>query len=76
VKVEQALGFRARGFRLLGEDSTFVWRCRRVTAFLAERCSATSGEPVFTCTSTRARLTCRNRNAHGFWASRRSFYTF
>ena len=73
---EQALGLRPRGFRPLAANGTFVWRCRRVTAFLAEQCSTTVGEAVFTCTSTRARLTCRNRDEHGFWASARSFYTF
>jgi hypothetical protein len=73
---EKAVGFRPPGFRLLASGGTFVWRCREVTATLAERCSRRAGEPVFTCTSSRARLTCRNRNGHGFWASARSFYTF
>lgn len=73
---EKAVGFRPPGFRLLASGATFVWRCRDVTANLAERCSTRAGEPVFTCTSTRARLTCRNRSGQGFWASARSFYTF
>jgi hypothetical protein len=61
---------------VLDYGRTFTWRCRKVTAFLAERCSTNAGEPVFTCTSARSRLTCQNRNGHGFWASARSFYTF
>lgn len=73
---EQAIGFRPRGFRTLAYGETFVWRCRRVNAFLAEKCSTKAGELVFTCTSTRAQLRCQNRSGHGFWASARSFYTF
>jgi hypothetical protein len=73
---EKAIGFRPPGFRLLDYGGTFQWRCRSVDPQFAERCSTTRGMPVFTCTSSRARLTCRNRNEHGFWASRRSFYTF
>jgi hypothetical protein len=76
VRSEKAIGFRPPGFRLLEYGNTFAWRCRRVNPHLAEGCSATRGLPVFTCTSSRARLTCRNRSEHGFWASRRSFYTF
>jgi hypothetical protein len=73
---EKAIGFRPSGFSSLDPGHTFEWRCRQVTESLAERCSARAGEPVFTCTSTRARLTCTNRNGHGFWASLRGFYTF
>ena len=73
---EQALGFRPSGFRRLASDAMFMWRCREVSDLHAERCSSRAGEPVFTCTSARARLTCRNRNDHGFWANARSFYTF
>jgi hypothetical protein len=73
---EKAHGFRPPGFRPLASEDTFQWRCRDVTARLAERCSTSAGTPVFTCTSTRTRLTCRNRSGHGFWASARSFYTF
>jgi hypothetical protein len=73
---EQAIGFRPRGFRPLGYAGTFEWRCRSVDPRFAEDCSPKRGLPVFTCTSSRTRLTCRNLNKHGFWASRRSFYTF
>lgn len=73
---EKAIGFRPTGFRVLPLDSTFVWRCREVTARYADGCSTRSGAPVFTCTSARARLTCVNRNEHGFWANARNFYTF
>jgi hypothetical protein len=73
---EKALGYRPAGFRAISYGSVFEWRCRDVTAFSAERCSTREGTAVFTCTNTRARLTCRNRNGHGFWASARSFYTF
>jgi hypothetical protein len=73
---EEAIGFRPRGFRMLAYGEMLEWRCRHVTATTAERCSTSAAEPVFTCTSTRARLTCRNRGGHGFWASARSFYTF
>jgi hypothetical protein len=72
---EKAIDFRPRGFRKLSWGDTFEWRCRRVTTFLAEKCSPAEGEPVFTCTNTRAQLTCRNRNGHGFWVNARSFYT-
>jgi len=72
---EKAIGFRPPGFPLLSRDRAFVWRCRKVTALFAERCSTSAGTPVLTCTSTRARLTCLNRNGHGFWVSARSFYT-
>lgn len=70
------IGFRPPGFPKPAYGRTSVWRCRKVTNFDAENCSQKVGEPVFTCTSTRAHLTCRNRNGHGFWASARSFYTF
>jgi len=73
---EKAIGFRPRGFRLLEYGRTFEWRCLSVSPQFAEGCSTTRGVPVFTCVSSSARLTCRNRNEHGFWASRRSFYTF
>lgn len=73
---EQTLGFRPTGFRSLAADGTFAWRCRTVTTLFADDCSTSAGTAVFTCTSRRARLTCRNRNGHGFWASARSFYTF
>ncbi len=73
---EKAIGFRPPGFRSLAYGSTFVWRCREVTARYADGCSTGAGTPVFTCFSTRARLNCANRNGHGFWASARSFYTF
>jgi len=76
IRWEKAIGFRPPGFRLLATGGTFVWRCRKVTALTAERCSTSAGEPVFTCTSSRVRLTCSNRNGHGFWASARSFYIF
>jgi hypothetical protein len=72
---EIAMGLRPPGFVLLPTGRTFEWRCRDVTSSVAERCSVRSGEPVFTCTSTEARVTCRNRSGHGFWASARSFYT-
>jgi len=75
-RIEKAIDFRPRGFRLLGQDRTFEWRCRNVTALRAERCSMREGTAVFTCTNTHARLTCSNRRGHGFWASARSFYTF
>jgi len=73
---EMAVGFRPPGFRILAYGDTFEWRCREVTRRWADRCSTSVGTPVFTCTSTRARLTCTNLNGHGFWASARSFYTF
>jgi len=73
---EKAIGFRPHGFRKLAFGEIFEWRCRKVTANYAERCSANTGETVFTCTSSRTRLTCTNRSGHGFWASARSFYTF
>lgn len=73
---EKAIGFRPRGFRTLAYGEALEWRCRRVTATTAEKCSTSAGEPVFTCTNTRARLTCRDQDGHGFWASARSFYTF
>jgi len=76
ARYEQALGFRPPGFPLLAYGRAFVWRCRKVTSLSAERCSTREGEPVFTCTNTRAQLTCHNRNGHGFWAGARSFYTF
>jgi hypothetical protein len=75
-RIEKAIGYRPPGFRLLKYGSTFEWRCRVVTAHYAERCSTSAGEPIFTCTSSRARLTCTNHSGHGFWASARSFYTF
>ncbi|CAN5268880.1 hypothetical protein BH09ACT13_BH09ACT13_00850 [soil metagenome] len=73
---EQAIGFTPGGFRLLANGRTFVWRCRDASAMFADACSTRAGEPVFTCTSTRARLTCQNRNGRGFWANARTFYTF
>src|SRR5262245_6787032 len=65
---EKAIGFRPRGFRLLDYGGTFEWRCRNVTPSSAQGCSTSSGVPVFTCASGRVRLTCRNRDKHGFWA--------
>jgi hypothetical protein len=73
---EKAIGFRPQGVRLLGYRGTFEWRCQSINPRFAKACSPTRGLPVFTCTSSRTRVTCRNRNEHGFWASRRSFYTF
>lgn len=75
-RLEKAIGLRPRGFRLLPEGATFVWRCRQVTDLFADRCSTDEGSRVFACTSTRTRLTCTNRDGHGFWANVRSFYTF
>jgi hypothetical protein len=73
---EKAIDFRPRGFPMLDYGRTFEWRCRSVNPYFAGECSTTRGLPVFTCTSALARLTCRNRKSHGFWVSRRSFYTF
>jgi hypothetical protein len=73
---ENAVGFRPSGFPLLGFGRTLRWRCRNVNPRFAEDCSTGRGVAVFTCTNAGARLTCRNRNKHGFWVSRTSFYTF
>ena len=73
---EKAKGYRPSGFRLLGYGSTLVWRCKKIDSVSAEQCSTRAGMPVFTCTSERSRLTCRNRAGRGFWFNRRSFSTF
>jgi hypothetical protein len=73
---EQAIGFRPRGFSVVGTGRTATWRCRKVDPAFAELCSPGAGEPVFTCRSTTVRLICRNRAGHGFWVSRAAFYAF
>ena len=73
---EKAIGFRPRGFPILGDGRTFRWRCRAVTPWLAERCSTVAGLAVFTCTNAQGRLTCRSRKKHGFWVSSRGFNIF
>jgi hypothetical protein len=69
-------GYRPRGFANLDEGKTFTWRCRKIERHFAENCSTSAGDPVFTCTSGTARLTCRNRTGHGFWVTARSFYGY
>lgn len=73
---EKDRGYRPRGFPLLRDGRTLTWRCRRVEPGFAEACSTRGGTPVFTCRNATGRLTCKNRRGHGFWVSRRSFYTF
>jgi hypothetical protein len=68
--------FRPRGFPLLDHGRTFIWRCTKIERLFATNCSVSAGDPVFTCTSQRARLTCRNRAGHGFWVNAHNFYGF
>lgn len=58
-----------RGYRVLRFGETYRWRCARVTAGFAERCSG-EGRTVFRCESRRSGLTCKNRDGHGFWLGR------
>jgi hypothetical protein len=55
-------GYRPSGYPLLGTGATFGWPA--------------DGTATFRCTTTAARVTCRNRTGHGFWLERPSFYTF
>jgi hypothetical protein len=73
---ERAKGYRPKGFRALPASASFSWRCRSVSEDFAERCSTSAGQQVLSCTSTPARLTCRNGEMHGFWVSRGGFSTF
>jgi hypothetical protein len=76
VYEEHVKGLRPHGYRLLAAGHTFTWRCRKVDAFFAERCSTTHGVAVFVCTSRADGLRCRNRTGHGFLIGRRSFSVF
>ena len=66
-------GFRPRGFAPLRSARTLRWRCRLVDGAFGERCSTVRGRAVFTCRNAGTRLTCRNRDGHGFWVDARRF---
>lgn len=74
---ENNRGYRPGGYPLLQAGATFTWTCGSVDVQFATGCTGNgSTTPVFTCTTTASRLTCRNGAGHGFWVSRASFYTY
>lgn len=74
---ENNRNYRPRGYPLLAPGAAFRWTCASVDTQYATRCTRNgSTTPVFRCTTTVARLTCRNDRSLGFWVSRSSFYNF
>jgi hypothetical protein len=74
---ENDRGYRPTGHLLLMPSTRFSWTCESVETQFATGCTRNgSTMPVFTCTTTSSRLTCRNDTGHGFWISRTSFYTY
>lgn len=63
-------GHTPSGYKVLRFGKTFRWRCLDVDASFATDCSPHRGTVVFTCTSRRTGLTCRNRDGQGFWLGR------
>jgi hypothetical protein len=68
--------YRPPGFRVLRPGTTFAWRCQRVGAKYADRCSARgAGTIVFLC-QERVVLRCVNRFGRGFLLGARRIEPF